>query len=153
MHFSKAIRWVAALEGLKGAVVLLAAFGILGLIHHDVHRWAAMLIEHAHLNPASKYPRIFLEAAAQVDDPRLWQLAAGAFIYSALRLVEAFGLYQERAWAEMLAAVSGAIYVPFEMEALVQRPSILSASLLGVNLAVVGIMVYALRARRRKVRR
>jgi uncharacterized membrane protein (DUF2068 family) len=151
MHSSRAVRWVAALEGLKGDVVLLAAFGVLGLIHHDVHQWAANLIEHAHLNPASKYPKIVLDAAAQVNDPRLWQLAAGALAYSVVRLVEAFGLYHGRVWAEMLGAVSGAIYVPFEIGALVHRPSFLSAALLALNLAVVSIMVYALQVRRRRV--
>lgn len=150
MHSSSAVRWVAALEGLKGAVVLLAAFGVLGLIHHDVHQWAATLIEHAHLNPASKYPKIFLDATAEVNDPRLWQLAAGALAYSVVRLVEAYGLYHGRAWAEMLGAVSGAIYVPFEIEEFAQRPSVLTAALLVLNLAVVSIMVYALRSRRKR---
>lgn len=153
MHFSRAIRWVAALETFKGIVVLLAAFGVLSLIHQDVHQWAATLIEHAHLNPASRYPRIVLDAAQQMNDPRLWQLAAGALAYSLIRLVEAFGLYHERAWAEVLGAVSGAVYVPFEFVTLVQRPSFHSAALLALNVAVVGIMVYALRERRLKAGR
>lgn len=147
MPSSSAIRWVAAVEGMKGCVVLLAATGLLALVHQDVHRWAATLVEHAHLNPASKYPKIFLDAAAQVNDTRLWQLAAGALMYSVLRLVEAYGLYHERAWAEMLAAGSGAIYVPFEVEALVREPTVMAATLLGINLAVVALMVRTLRAR------
>lgn len=152
MPSSSAIRLVAALEGLKGAVVLLAATGLLALIHQDIHRLAALLVEHAHLNPASRYPKIFLEAAAQVNDSRLWQLAAGATIYSALRLAEAYGLYRDRAWAEVLAAGSGAIYVPFELIELVRRPSGLSASLLTLNLAVVAIMLNALNIRRKAAR-
>ncbi len=78
---------MAVVEGLKGIVVLLAASGLLALLHHDTHMLAALLIEHTHLNPASKYPRIFIDAADQLTDPRLWQLAAGAAMYSALRLV------------------------------------------------------------------
>jgi uncharacterized membrane protein (DUF2068 family) len=147
-----AIRFVAFFEGFKGVVVLFAASGILALIHHDVHRLAALLIGHAHLNPASKYPRIFLDAASQLDDPRLWQLAAGAASYSVFRLTEAYGLYRGRAWAELLAAASGALYVPFELLELLRRPSGLVVALLILNLAIVMLMVLALRARRRAAR-
>lgn len=62
MARSRAIGFVAFIEAAKGVVVLLAATGLLSLLHRDVHEIAAKLIEHMHLNPASKYPRIFLEA-------------------------------------------------------------------------------------------
>ena len=148
MPSSKAIRVVAAIEGLKGIVVLSAASGFLALVHHDVHRLAGMLIAHTHLNPASKYPKIFLDAAAEVTDLRLWQLAAGATAYSLLRLIEGYGLYKQRAWAEILAALSGAVYVPFELMELARRPTVLATFLLALNLAVVAVMVLALKARR-----
>lgn len=113
MPSSKAIRVIAAIEAFKGLVVLAAASGLLALLHHDLHRLAGALIAHAHLNPASQYPKIFLDAAAGVTDLRLWQAAAGATAYAVLRLVEAYGLFKQRAWAEVLAATSGAVYVPF----------------------------------------
>jgi uncharacterized membrane protein (DUF2068 family) len=152
MPFFKAIRAVALFEGLKGIVVLLAATGLLALVHHDVRQLAARLIEHAHLNPASKYPKIFIDASAQLTDPHLWWLAACAAMYAMLRLVEGYGLYNERAWAEVLAALSGAIYVPFEVIELVHRPTGLAATLLVTNLAVVALMVSALNARRKTQR-
>jgi uncharacterized membrane protein (DUF2068 family) len=152
MPSSKAIRAVAVLEGLKGVVVLLAATGLLALLHHDTHRMVAVLIEHAHLNPASRYPKIFVDAAGQLADPRLWQLAAGATMYSIVRLIEGYGLYRERAWAEVLAALSGAIYVPFELMELMHRPTGLAASLLALNLAVVVLMLHTLSARRKAAR-
>jgi uncharacterized membrane protein (DUF2068 family) len=138
------------IECLKGAVVLLAASGFLALIHHDVHRVAAVLVEHAHLNPASKYPRIFVDAAAQVNDTRLWQLAGGAIMYSSLRLVEAYGLYRGHSWAELLAALSGAVYVPFEVIELVNHPTLLVLGLLALNLGVVALMARALYLRSRQ---
>jgi uncharacterized membrane protein (DUF2068 family) len=136
------------MEAFKGVVVLAAASGLLAMLHHDLHRLAGVLIAHAHLNPASKYPKIFLDAATGVTDLRLWQLAAGATAYSVLRLVEAYGLFKQRAWAEVLAATSGAVYVPFELMELFNRPSLLSALLLALNLVVVAVMVRTLRSRR-----
>ncbi|RYY72055.1 MAG: DUF2127 domain-containing protein, partial [Comamonadaceae bacterium] len=77
----------------------------------------------------------------------------GAAGYSLLRFVEAYGLYRERVWAEMLAAVSGAIYVPFEVMALWRAPTWLHGALLALNLGVVAIMLGALRRRRSRAQR
>jgi uncharacterized membrane protein (DUF2068 family) len=146
---SLAIRTVALFEAIKGAVVLLAGSGLLFLVHRDVAAVAAGFVSHMHLNPASHYPQIFLDAAANVHDSRLLGLAAGAGAYSLVRFVEAYGLYGQKAWAEVLAAGSGAIYVPFELAGLLRRPSWHAWLLLAVNLLIVSVMVAALLRRRR----
>lgn len=149
MARSRAIRVVAFFEALKGVVVLLAATGILSLIHRDVHAIAAAFIEHAHLNPASRYPRIFLDAASHMQDTRLRLLAFGAAMYATVRLVEAYGLFYERKWAEVLAAGSGAIYIPIELINLFQRPTWHGLAILAINVVIVAIMIRALALRNR----
>jgi len=144
-----AVRLVALFEGFKGVIVLVAASGLLLLIHKDVHAIAARLVEHTHLNPAAKYPQIFLDAANSLHNSTLVLLALGAAAYSAVRLIEAYGLFYGRAWAEVLAACSGAIYLPFELFELVRQATTLRAALLLANVAVVAIMVRALLQRRR----
>jgi uncharacterized membrane protein (DUF2068 family) len=143
---------VALLEAAKGTVVLLAGFGVLALLHRDLQHVAEMLVHHLHLNPARHYPRIFLEAAARTTDTRLWMLAAGAFAYCVVRFVEAYGLWRERWWAEGFAALSGAVYMPFEIYRLARGAGWVSATALAINALVVAFMVYALRARRREAR-
>jgi uncharacterized membrane protein (DUF2068 family) len=149
----KTIRLVAYLEAAKGVLVLAGATGLLSLLHRDVYEFAVTLIEHAHLDPASKYPQIFLDAAAKVGDTRLLTLAAGAAVYAAIRLVEAWGLYFEKAWAEVMAAAGGAIYIPIELLGLARSPSWHGAVLLGVNIGVVALMLRALLQRRAATRR
>lgn len=149
MEQRKAVRAVAWLEASKGVVVLLAATGLLSLIHRDLYEIAARLVEHAHLNPASRYPRIFVDAAGQLQSARLVLLALGAATYAVLRLVEAYGLFHERAWAEVLAAGSGAVYVPMEVVGLYRHASWLGLALLVFNVAVVAVMLAALWRRRR----
>ena len=148
-----AIRAVAAVEGLKGIVVLLAGSGLLALVHKDLPELAARMVEHAHLNPASKWPRIFLDAVSRLDEPRVIMLATGALAYAVIRLFEAYGLFKGRAWAEWLSALSGALYVPFEIAELLRKPSLLTFALLFVNLAVVAVMSRALYQRRRSLHR
>jgi uncharacterized membrane protein (DUF2068 family) len=150
MPASAAIRTVALFEAFKGAVVLLGASGLLSLVHKDVHAAAAKIIEHLHLNPAARYPQIFLDATSNLHDSRLVLLAVGAGAYALVRFVEAYGLYGEKAWAEVLAAVSGAIYVPFELFELFHRPTWHGALFLAINLIVVALMIRALQQRRRR---
>jgi uncharacterized membrane protein (DUF2068 family) len=104
-------------------------------------------VTHAHLNPASHRPRVFIELAGRLNDARLWQLACGALAYSAVRLIEAYGLWYDRRWGEAFAAASGAVYLPFELRELYHRPSLLSACLVAVNLGLVAFMIYSLRPR------
>lgn len=145
---SKAVKAVAAFEAFKGTVVLLAGTAVLSLAHGDLHRLALALVEHAHLNPAARYPQIFLTAANDLHNAHLLGLALGAAGYSLLRFIEAFGLLRERAWAEVLAAASGVIYVPFELVEAWRAPTLLHLGLLGANVSVVAIMVHAWLRRR-----
>lgn len=141
---SGALRTVALLEAAKGSLVLLAGIGALSSIHHNIQRFAERLVGHLHLNPASRYPRIFLEFAAKATDSRLRTLAALAAGYALVRFIEAYGLWRERRWAEWFAAVSGGIYIPFEIYKLFHGEAWLSLAALFGNIVVVGLMIRAL---------
>ena len=141
------IRVIAVFEAVKGALVLGAGFGLLGLLHHDVRALAEQLVRFGHLNPASKYPRIFIDAATGMTDGRLWTLAAGAGIYALVRFAEAYGLWRDRAWAEWLALAGAALYVPVEVYHLWRGFDWLKVAVLAVNLVVVAYMAFALHLR------
>jgi uncharacterized membrane protein (DUF2068 family) len=142
----RSLRWIALLEAAKGAVILLAGFGLLGLMHADLQHAAEELVRHFHLNPASRCPRIFLDAAARVNNFNLWLLAAAALAYATLRFVEAFGLWHQRRWAEWLGALSGGIYIPIEVYELLNSVSWAKAAILLVNTVCVLYLVQALRS-------
>lgn len=146
---TRAVRIIAFVEAAKGLIVLLAATGILAFIHADWNELAARLVRLSHLNPASKYPQIFLDAVSHLQQPRLLWLAAGAAAYSALRFIEAYGLFRERAWAEWLALIASGIFIPAEVVEVLRRPSLLSVGVLLVNVAIVAVMAHALWRRRR----
>ncbi len=148
MKTRDAIFAVAAFEAFKGCLALAAASGLLLLLHNDLHTLAINLVEKAHLNPAAHYPSIFIVAATDLQNTRADLIALGAAAYSMLRFVEAYGLFREAAWAEVLSAVSGAIYIPFEVGQLILRVSWLSVVTFALNITVVAIMVWALYKRR-----
>ena len=138
------VRSVAVFEATKGAVVLLAGFGVLSLLHRDIRVAAAALVGRLHLNPADGFQRSFIEAAARVTNTGLWMIASIGFLYALFRFLEAYGLWSGRRWAEWLAVVSGGLYVPLEIYELIQRHTWVRASALIVNLVVVGAMTVVL---------
>jgi uncharacterized membrane protein (DUF2068 family) len=142
------LRAVATLEATKGAVVLAAGFGLLEILHLGAQQLAEEVVRNFHLNPASRYPRIFLHLAERATPANLWPLAFGAAAYSALRFTEAYGLWRQRRWAEWLSVVSGIIYIPFEIWELGRGVTGLKLSMLGLNLVVVGYLISVMRARK-----
>ncbi len=135
-------RVVALFEAAKGAVVILAGFGLLALIHRNAQDVVEDIVRHLHFNPAKHFPHIFLDLAVSVTDARLWALAATALVYAVVRFIEAYGLWYEQAWAEWFAILSGGIYLPIEAYELVEKATAVRAGILLINLLVVGWLAW-----------
>jgi len=67
-----------------------------------------------------------------------------AAAYGLVRFCEAYGSWNERRWAQWLAAGSAGIYVPFELYELIRRFNWISVGALLVNILIVGLMINAL---------
>jgi uncharacterized membrane protein (DUF2068 family) len=138
----RGLRSVALFEFTKGFAVLLLGFGVLSLAHRDVWEVAENFLELLRINPDHRYAQIFLNLADRLNDTKLWLVAAAAAAYSTLRFVEAYGLWKARAWAEWVALVSGAFYIPFEVREILRKPTPIRLSILVINLAIVAYMLY-----------
>ena len=64
--------------------------------------------------------------------------------YIALRWIEAAGLWLGKVWGEYLGALSGGIYIPFEMLHLIHAPSLMNGFIVLLNVTIVGYLVYVL---------
>jgi uncharacterized membrane protein (DUF2068 family) len=146
----KSLDIVAALEAAKGTIVLLAGFGLLGLLHRDLHALSSDIVAHLHLNPAKKYPRIFIDLFSSLNDQRLWMMAGFALLYSTIRFVEAYGLWKQKTWAEWLALVGGCIYLPLEVYEIWRKVTVVHVSALVVNLVIVLLMAKVLLQKRQQ---
>jgi uncharacterized membrane protein (DUF2068 family) len=145
---SKALHAIALFEGVKGLAAITASVGLLSLAHHDVRAMAYALIGHFHLDPDAHYPRILLNDATLLANANLRQAVLLAWAYAAIRLTEGYGLWKDRAWAEWLAAASGAVYLPLELSHMLARTTVINGIVLTGNMAVVAYMVVRLRRRR-----
>lgn len=135
---------VALLEGAKGLLVLVVGFELLSFIHKDIHQAAMRLVEHFHLNPASHYPRIFLDLTERINDTELWSMALAAAMYFVVRMVEAVGLWLRKSWAEWFAVLTGGMYVPIEIFEVARSVTWPMVTVLVVNVAVVSYLLFVL---------
>ena len=114
----------------------------MSLVHRDAWDVAESFLEWLHISPDAHYAQVFLNLADQLTDTKLWAVAIGALTYSSLRFAEAYGLWRARAWAEWLALISGAIYLPFEIFELARRLDWIRLAIFLINLAVVLYMAF-----------
>jgi uncharacterized membrane protein (DUF2068 family) len=136
----QALRTVALMEFIKGLLVLAAALGMVFFVDpKNVAEWFLRLL---HISPDRHFAHLLLRVAGRLSDAKEWVVVTVACSYSGLRFVEAYGLWRARAWAEWLALVSGALYLPYEVRLLVHRVSLLHAAFLIVNIGVVAFMFY-----------
>jgi uncharacterized membrane protein (DUF2068 family) len=93
---------------------------------------------------------MLLHYAALLPNADIAQLVMLASAYITLRAVEAAGLWFTQVWAEYLGALSGGIYIPFEVSHFVHEPDWVNAGIVVVNVVIVGYLVYALWLRHQK---
>lgn len=150
MDTSKAVlKTVAVFEAAKGVLLLSVGIGAWSLVHHDIRMIAAAIVGRLHLNPTHGFAGSFIEAASQLTDARLWMIAIMGCGYSAFRLLESYGLWFGKVWAEWLAVISGGIFVPLEIYELVEKVTWVRISALIINIVVVCAMAAILVKNRR----
>jgi uncharacterized membrane protein (DUF2068 family) len=142
MSFANGLRIIAILEASKGALVLLTGFGLLALVHRDIHLAAVKLVQHLHINPASHYPEIFLNLASRVTDIQLWVIAFGAMLYAIVRFIEAIGLWMQRQWAKWFGLLTGGIFIPVELYDVIKGVTWPRVAVLVVNVIIVVYLLF-----------
>lgn len=131
---------------LLGALLFVAlGVGALRLLHKDVDDlvWHT-LVEVLHRNPESRVVQFLLEKAELLNDPMLRRIGFGAFCYAALGILEAVGLYLEKAWAEFLTVIITASFLPIEVHELIRRSTWVRLGILAINLAVLVYLLHLL---------
>jgi uncharacterized membrane protein (DUF2068 family) len=135
----QALRTVALLELGKGVLVLAAAISLYWVDPSDI---AGNFLSFLHISPDHHFAQVLLRWADTLSNAKEWVVVLVACIYSGLRFAEGYGLWHARAWAEWIALVSGAMYLPFEIYKLAHRVTALHVAIFVVNLAIVAFMFY-----------
>lgn len=146
----QALRSIALFEALKGTIVFVLAFGLLGFLGGDDARFVEQWVVRMHIDPANRYLHPIIHTLSEVSDTRLYLLMAFAVLYTAVRFFEAYGLWRGRRWAEWFAALSGGVYIPVELYELSQKVTWLRIAALVLNVIIVAYMAWLLTENRRR---
>ena len=146
------LRVVASFEFTKGIFVLLIGLSAVLLVHKDAWVIAESLLALLHISTDRHSAQLFLDFSDNLTDSRLWAAAELAFGYSALRFAEAYGLWDQRTWAEWIAFLSGALLLPLEIRELLRGVTALRSVIFVANLVIVLYMLFLLRAGRQRRR-
>lgn len=136
------LRGIATLELAKGLIVLGAAAALIFIVQRDNSDIGQAVLHLLHISPDHHFARVFLRWSDKLQDEKTSVLAAAASVYSGLRLIEAYGLWNARVWAEWIALLSASIYVPFEALSFARKPSWFHVGVLAVNLAIIAYMAF-----------
>lgn len=144
-----ALRGIAVFEGVKGALALAAACGIISLRHTDLQAaTSAFLLRHG-INPDRHYTHMFVESVANATHRHVGQIVAFALTYAAIRLVEGYGLWHGKHWAEWFAVISAGLYLPIEFQHYIRHVTLLNAAVICFNVALVLYMARLLNRQRK----
>jgi uncharacterized membrane protein (DUF2068 family) len=144
-HAHPGLHLIALLEAAKGLLAVLGATGLEILGPLPLQHGVSELIRRFNLDPEHGA----LPSLLRMISPDAVHLAAaGMLAYGVLHLVEAWGLWRAKAWASLLGCASAAIYLPFDIYAIVRHPGWASWGVLAVNLLVVAVLARDLVRRR-----
>lgn len=141
----RSIKAIAVFEGGKGLLVLICTSLFIFIFDSDAHRVAVTLIQDLHYDPDGYYPHMLLMIADTFTGARLALLTCCAYLYSAIKLSESYGLWHERQWGRTLGILSIGVLIPFEVYETTQHFSLGKLTILVLNIAIVALLFLGMR--------
>ena len=136
--------WLIAIGvAIKSFLALAIAVGFEIWGAQRMHDWIGMQIERHHLNPEHGF---FATLMQQTSHGTVHLVAAVLAIYASVHAAEAWGLWRDKAWASWLGCVGAALYLPVDGLALLHHPNWITASVVIINLLVVLVLGWNIRA-------
>jgi uncharacterized membrane protein (DUF2068 family) len=147
-HPHRALRIIAAYKLIKAVGMLLVAataFGLIGGNHlQDLSDWVTQLpIQHGHGLLVRLIDKLF-----ELGPRKFLAIGIAACIYAAVFVVEGWGLWREKRWAEYLTVIVTASLIPIEVWEILRHFGWLKVLALVVNVAIVLYLIYLLRRKR-----
>ena len=131
------VKAIALFEGTKGVLMLTFVSVFILIFKADAHALAEVLITQFHLNPKGHYPRMLLMLSDTVMGAKLVAICACAYLYSAIKTFEAYGLWRHRNWGRSLGIASIGVLIPYELYELIHLYTHTKLVVLSINIAIV----------------
>lgn len=138
----RTIRLIGVFKLVKATLLILLAFGVFRAAHGDVVDSIHELARVLRVDPHGEMMEGLVAKVSGISPERLRLLSLGTLIYAALFATEGVGLLLAKVWAEWLAVVSTAGFIPLEIMSLVRHPTALHVVVLIVNILIVAYLLF-----------
>jgi uncharacterized membrane protein (DUF2068 family) len=134
----------------RGLVVLLAAYAVFRFRDSRGSVQKAFtedlpavetLAEKFHWDIANSSIIVDVQKIISIDRATLTWISIGLFVYGALQLIEATGLWLLKRWGEYFAAVATALFIPLEVYEITEKLTWVRIGALIINIAAVVYLV------------
>lgn len=88
-----------------------------------------------------QYIHQILTYVSGIDHQVFILISLGLFLYGSLYLIQAYGLYKHKRWAEYLTIIAVGLFIPIEMYKVFTEPSIFLFAILVLNSAMVLFLI------------
>jgi uncharacterized membrane protein (DUF2068 family) len=133
----------------KALFFFCAGLGVIHFMNKDLSEEVLKLAAALRRDPEGRMVQLVLEKVDLVDIHTLRRLEFFTFGYSGLALTEGIGLLLEKVWAEYLTLLLTISFLPWELFELVRRATWIRFSLLVINLAVLGYLIWLLQRKKK----
>ena len=144
-HAHPGLHIIALVEGIKGALAIIAASGLAILGPAPLQRWVHILIARFQLDPDHGVLALFAE---KISRGAVHLAAAVVMAYGILHVFEAWGLWRAKVWASWLGCLAAALYLPLDLFALWRHPGWPTTAVLLINVVVVWVLARDILRRR-----
>ena len=120
-------------------------FGALRLLHADVSVLVTSWADRLNIDPQNRYIGAALSRLLSADTRSLVAISVGSFIYAALLLTEATGLWLRRRWAEYFTIIVTGSFIPLEIYEVSRRVTATRLTAIALNVVIVLYLMRRLR--------
>ena len=142
------LRIIGILKLVSAALLLILVFGIFNLLGKNLGRLLEHYVRILHIDMENKHITNMLAKASGISATALKNAGIVTLIYALLFIIEGIGLLKKKRWAEYLTIIITGALVPLEIYEIARRLSIQRISILIINLAIIGYLIYRLRSDR-----
>ena len=141
----KALRIIAVFKLLKAAGLLVVAVASFDLVRSAQLSAFAEWIEHLPIHHGHAFLIRLLDSMLELGPRQLVAIGVAACAYASLFLVEGWGLWNGKRWAEYLTVIATSSLIPFEIYEILHHFTALKIVALAVNIAIVAYLIRLLR--------
>lgn len=132
----------------KSIFFFFMGLGVVHLLHTALGDEAMRLAQLLHFDPEWRVVSVLIEKIDLLDAHRLRQIGFFSFAYSAISLVEGYGLMTGKVWAEYFTLTLTCLALPWEIYELIRDPSWGRLALLAINLLVLAYLLWLMQRKK-----